>query len=216
MNIVELEMKMKALEKKIIEEESRKKILEDNRDSYLSKKKKIEDRIDLLNSVNILLQKTSSFAREQSKKQIEQLTTNCMQFIFDNNSKFEIEIQELYGKASADFYIIDNANGLESKTRPIESRGGGLVDIISLALRISFLQLYRPLIDGPLILDEPAKHVSEEYINNVADFLKRSSEMFNRQIIMVTHNVHLASIAMNSYKVENTNNTSFVDLIISE
>ena len=75
------------------------------------------------------------------------------------------------------------------------------MDIISLALRIAFLQVHKPKIEGPLILDEPAKHVSEDYIFNVADFLKRTSEMFNRQIIMVTHNNHLASISTNAYKV---------------
>lgn len=212
----ELEVKLKRLEKKIIEEDSRKKLLEERKIKYKSDKKELEKELELLSSVNVLLQKTSNFAREQSKRQIEQLTTNCMQFIFDNESKFEIDIQELYGKASAEFYIVDKVDDLEVRTRPIESRGGGLVDILSLALRISFLQLYKPLIGGPLVLDEPGKHVSEEYIHNVADFLKRSSEMFSRQVIMVTHNAHLASIATNSYKVDNINNTSSVELIISE
>ena len=80
------------------------------------------------------------------------------------------------------------------KTKPEQSRGGGVIDIISLALRIAFLQIHKPKIEGPLILDEPAKHVSEDYIFNVADFLKRASEMFNRQIIIVTHNNHLSAI----------------------
>lgn len=211
-----LEVKLKALEKKIIEEESRKKILEENKKELTNKKNKLNEEIELLTSVNILLQKTSNFARDQSKKQIEQLTTNCMQFIFENESEFEIDIQELYGKASADFYIVDKINELEVRTKPIESRGGGLVDILSLALRISFMQLYKPTLGGPLVLDEPGKHVSEEYIHNVADFLKRSSEMFNRQVIMVTHNAHLASIATNSYKVSSINNTSDIEFIISE
>lgn len=52
-----------------------------------------------------------------------------------------------------------------------------------------------------MILDEPAKHVSEDYIFNVADFLKKTSEMFERQIIIVTHNNHLSAIGTNAYKV---------------
>lgn len=207
---------LKIIERDIIERESRKKLIEENKEKKLIEYKNITEEIELLESVNILLQKTSNFAREQSKKQIEQLTTNCIQFIFENQSKFEIDIEELYNKASADFYIVDKEENIEIKTKPIESRGGGLVDIISLALRISFLQLYKPIIDGPLILDEPAKHVSEEYIYNVADFLKRSSEMFNRQIIMVTHNVHLASITTNVHRVLSKNNTSLVEFGLGE
>lgn len=53
-----------------------------------------------------------------------------------------------------------------------------------------------------MILDEPGKHVSNEYIFNVAEFLNQTSELFNRQIIMVTHDNHLAAIGSNSYKVE--------------
>ncbi|HLR34417.1 MAG TPA: ATPase [Tissierellales bacterium] len=171
----------------------------------------IEKQQELLEQVNILLQKTSQFAREQAKVQVENLVTNCLEYIFENNTQFKIEINEAYKKQNAEFYVITNVDGEEIKTKPTESRGGGVVDIVSLALRISFLQIHRPFIEGPLILDEPAKHVSEEYIFNVANFLKKTSEMFNRQIIMVTHNNHLSAIGTNAYKVELKGTESIVE-----
>lgn len=162
----------------------------------------ISKNVEVLEKVNILLQKTSEYAREQAKKQIEVIVSNCLQYIFDSNMEFIIEIEELYGKPNAEFYVITKEGKDIIKTKPELSRGGGVVDIISLALRISFLQVHKPLIQGPLILDEPAKHVSEDFIFNVADFLKRTSEMFGRQIIMVTHNNHLSSVSTNSYRVQ--------------
>jgi DNA repair exonuclease SbcCD ATPase subunit len=57
------------------------------------------------------------------------------------------------------------------------------------------------MIEGPFILDEPAKHVSEEYIINVGKFLKEINTNFNRQIIMVTHNTHLSEISDKRYVV---------------
>ncbi|MSS42943.1 ATPase [Anaerosalibacter bizertensis] len=162
----------------------------------------ISKNVEVLEKVNILLQKTSEYAREQAKKQIEVIVSNCLQYIFDSNMEFIIEIEELYGKPNAEFYVITKEGKNIIKTKPELSRGGGVVDIISLALRISFLQVHKPLIQGPLILDEPAKHVSEDFIFNVADFLKRTSEMFDRQIIMVTHNNHLSSVSTNSYRVQ--------------
>jgi len=173
-----------------------------------------EKELDIYDKVNILLQKTSEFAREQAKKQIEGLVTNCLQYIFDSSIEFKIEIEESYGKPNAEFYIVSQYGDEQIKTKPEYSRGGGIVDIISLALRIAFLQIHRPLIEGPIILDEPAKHVSEEYIFNVSEFLKQVSEMFNRQIIMVTHNNHLASIASKSYRVELKDTVSIVEEII--
>ncbi len=182
------------------EQGKREKIQEDIEES---KKiiKDIDKQIELNEKVSILLQKTSEFARNQAKLQIESLVTNCLQYIFENNIEFEIEIEESYNKPSAEFYVITNDKDMIVKTKPELSRGGGVIDIISLALRIAFLQIHKPRIEGPLILDEPAKHVSEEYIYNVADFLKKASEMFQRQIIMVTHNNHLSAIGTNTYRV---------------
>jgi DNA repair exonuclease SbcCD ATPase subunit len=176
--------------------------LKEQLESNNSKVIKINLELDLLSKVSILFQKTSEFAREQAKSQIESLVTKCLQFVFDSDIKFLIEIEELRGKANAEFYVVNESDDILIKTKPELSRGGGVVDIVSLALRIAFLQIHKPKIQGPLILDEPAKHVSEEFVFNVADFLKQTSELFNRQIIMVTHNNHLAAIGTNAYKVE--------------
>ena len=170
----------------------------------------ISNNIELLEKVVLLFQKTSEFAREQAKAQIESLVTKCLQFIFESNIEFLIELEELRNKANAEFYVISANGDTIIKTKPELSRGGGVVDIVSLALRIAFLQIHKPRIEGPLILDEPAKHVSEDYIFNVGDFLKQTSEMFNRQIIMVTHNQHLSAISNYCYRVELDGSTSCV------
>lgn len=175
--------------------------------------KEINEQIELNEKVSILLQKTSEFARNQAKLQIESLVTNCLQYIFESNVEFKIEIEESYSKPNAEFYVITKDNDITVKNKPELSRGGGVIDIISLALRIAFLQIHKPKIEGPLILDEPAKHVSEEYIYNVAEFLKKASEMFQRQIIMVTHNNHLSAIGTNTYRVQLKGSISQVEKV---
>lgn len=178
-------------------------------DQLLDQKSRLEDllqriidNIGVLEQVRILLQKVSEYAREQSRQQIEALVTNCLQFIFDSNIEFRIEIEEIRGRPEAEFYVISNVNGDIIRTRPQEARGGGIVDIISLALRIAMIQCCSTDIKGPLILDEPAKHVSEDYITQVAEFLKQVSSMFDMQIIMVTHNRHLSEIANRWYRID--------------
>ena len=64
------------------------------------------------------------------------------------------------------------------------------------------LETYVPRIDGPLLLDEPAKHVSEENISAVGSFLEQTSEVFERQVIMVTHSAHLAARAAKTIRIE--------------
>ncbi|MCG1011788.1 ATPase [Tepidanaerobacter sp. GT38] len=166
--------------------------------------------IDVLEQVRLLLQRASEYAREQIKQQIEMLVTHCLQFVFGPNLEFEIELSEVRGKTNAEFYVVSTYDDVKIKTKPQDARGGGVVDVISLALRIAVIQSTDLYKDGPLILDEPAKHVSNEYINNVAQFLKQISDVFHRQIIMVTHNQYLSEIADLAYKVELKNGISEV------
>jgi DNA repair exonuclease SbcCD ATPase subunit len=88
------------------------------------------------------------------------------------------------------------------RTKPIDSNGGGIVDMISIALRVAILEIHSdPRINGPIILDEPGKHVSEDYVEKMALFLKYLSSHFNRQIIMVTHQQSLSELSDKSFQV---------------
>ena len=169
---------------------------------------------DLLTKVILLFQKTATYAREQSKRQVEDLVTRCLQFIFETDIEFLIELSEKRSVPNAEFYVRSNYDeGYSIITKPELERGGGVVDIISIALRIAFIQLHKPVLQGPIILDEPGKHVSEDYIFNLGDFLSKSSSLFKRQIIMVTHNAHLAQICDKSYSVDIKNGVSCVEEI---
>lgn len=187
------------------------------RDQLLEQKSGLEkslqkaiDNIDILEKVKVLLQKVSEFAREQSRAQIEALVTNCLQYIFDSSLEFKIEIGEVRGRPEAEFYVISKYGGTEIKTKPQDARGGGVIDIISLAIRIAMLECSNLDNKGPIILDEPAKHVSDDYINQVAEFLKQVTRMFNRQVIMVTHNRHLSEMSDKWYRIEIQDGVSVV------
>jgi DNA repair exonuclease SbcCD ATPase subunit len=83
-----------------------------------------------------------------------------------------------------------------------DSTGGGLVDIVCIALRWAITELYNdPVMNGPLQLDEPGKHVSENYAIKLAQFLKECGKTFDRQIIMVTHQPYLSAIADRNHDV---------------
>jgi DNA repair exonuclease SbcCD ATPase subunit len=182
----------------------------EQKDSLETQLKKALENIDILEKVRLLLQKVSEYAREQSRVQIESLVTNCLQYIFDSNIEFKIEINEVRGRPEAEFYVVSNFGGTQIKTKPQEARGGGVIDIISLAIRIAMLECSNLEIKGPIILDEPAKHVSDDYITHVAEFLKQTTHMFQRQVIMVTHNRHLSEMADRWYRVEMTDGVSIV------
>ncbi|SFJ25026.1 ATPase [Thermoflavimicrobium dichotomicum] len=185
------------------------------RDRILQQKREIEEKWhqlnqerELLEKVQILLQKSSDHAREQAKMQLETLVTKALQYIFGPMFRFEIELADHGGSPTAEFYVVTEWDGKIIRNRPQDSRGGGVVDIISLALRLALLETIRPRLKGPVILDEPGKHVSEDFVVPMIEFLKSICETFDRQVIMVTHNTHLTESADQAFFVRLTGGKS--------
>jgi DNA repair exonuclease SbcCD ATPase subunit len=151
--------------------------------------------------VRALLNKVSDYARQQLKARIEETVTAALQAVFaDDSVRFEISLREVGGKPAAEWVVISRYGTQELQTSPEDGDGGGICDVISLALRLALLELARPKIGGPLVFDEPAKMVSAEYAPNLAEFLKSYARRTGRQIVMVTHNDTLAAAADKSYR----------------
>lgn len=165
---------------------------------------KTKDRLFDMESTRVILEKTSNKARDAAKLRLEGTMTTALQHVFGSKYSAEIDMKPSGGKPSAEIFLVtDNGNGNVVKTKPEDSNGGGIVDIISIALRIAMIQLHNdPPINGPIILDEPGKHVSADFSTKLAEFLKFISKQFNKQIIFVTHNDDLKSIADKSYTVD--------------
>ena len=173
-------------------------------------KESIEHR-ELLDRVRLLFQLSSDYARQQAKQQLETLVTNALKYVFGSTIRFQIELSDHGGNPTAEFYVVSNWDEQEVKNRPQDARGGGVVDIVSLALRIALMETIKPRLKGPIILDEPGKHVSEDYIVPMIEFLKSVGETFGRQIILVTHNTHLTESADCAYYVRLSSGKSEVE-----
>ncbi|BAB06098.1 ATP-binding protein [Halalkalibacterium halodurans] len=171
-------------------------------DEKLKQLESFRETRDVYEKARILLQQSAEYAREQAKQQIESLVTNALQYVFGPLFSFHIELEEHGSKAVAEFYVLTEYEGVKVKTKPQESRGGGVVDIVTLALRVALLETIQPSMPGPILLDEPGKHVSEEYVQPLYEFLRSLATMFGRQILMITHNHHLAESGDTAYHVD--------------
>lgn len=160
--------------------------------------------------VQALLTKVSEYAREQLKTRIEETVTAALLAVFGDGFEFRINMRQLAGQPAAEWQVISRYGNVEVAASPEDARGGGITDVVSLALRLAMLELVRPRAGGPVILDEPAKMVSAEYAGNLAGFLKQYATRTGRQIIMVTHNTTLAEVADKSYLVTQRDGVSEV------
>ena len=196
---------------KYYEDLGEKKSIENNIKRLEENLKKINNESEELILVDTLLKETADFSRLQSSKEIESIVTSCLDLVFNSKMEFKIELSQLRGKNSAEFFIIEMDEDKKYTYKIEDTRGGGVIDILSLALRIAFILKIYPPVKGPIVLDEPAKHVSDDYIFNIADFIKKISEEFDKQIIIISHNEHLSSIGDNSYKIYKENLHSVVN-----
>lgn len=172
----------------------------------------IQGHITLLTSTSRLLEQCNITSREFVKVEVEKMVTQALRGIFeDSYIKFNINFVVKHNQTEAEFILSNENKKSKIKGDILATYGGGLGDIISVALRVIVMQLLK--IKGPLILDEPGKFISEEYINNFGKFLVQLSNTFNRQIIMVTHNERLVCFANNTIKVSQVNRVSKIEVI---
>jgi DNA repair exonuclease SbcCD ATPase subunit len=152
--------------------------------------------------VQALFTRVAEFARTQLKQRLEETVTAALQAVFATEDlRFEVELRELGGKPAAEWRVVSKYAGVEVGNNPEEARGGGIVDVISLALRLALLELSRPRPEGPVLLDEPGKHISAEYAANLAHFLRAYAQRTGRQLVLITHNEQLAGVADQGYRV---------------
>lgn len=164
-----------------------------------------------LESLNIIYQETAEEARRSYAERLAESVTTALQHVFGPDFKFEIELTESRGRPEAEFYVMHEHDGQILRNRPKDAMGGGVVDIVSVALQIALKQLYQdPSQRGPLILDEPGKHVSEEYAIKLGMFLNEASKVFDMQVIMNTHQRYLADQATKTYLMEIRNGQSVI------
>lgn len=174
-----------------------------------------ETDIETWQKIQALFGKVSEFAREQLTTRVEQTVTAALQAIFkDPRLEFKIEPLTLGGKPAARWQVV-SAYETDGETttvtaNPEDARGGGITDVVSLALRLALLELARPKPEGPVLLDEPGKMISAEYVPNLAEFLRQYAKRTGRQVIMVTHHEALADVADTAYRVEQRNGISEV------
>lgn len=169
-----------------------------------------EQKLGVFDLVQILLQRTSDFARQKAKTHIEDVVTQALTVVFDHDYRFFIHLDTKSNQPIAEYFL--ESEGIVTQLKPPDyDRGGGIADVVSLALRLAVGELIG--VKGPFFMDEVGKHVSQEYQPNLAYFLKTYSEKFNRQINLITHNIHLAEIGDVSIGVTRRNGASVITTI---
>lgn len=188
-NLVE---KVNSLEKSLIEKKS----LFNQYDSIVKdnekKLKDIDDEYNINNKSSELLIKFSSDMRDVIGKEIERLVTEVLQKTFSDRYTFKINFVQRRGVVEADFYLHDVKYDRDIDI--IESSGGTVADEVSAVL---FFVLSEMVSSGKnyIVFDEIGKHISPDKRESFFNFIKELINLYDKQIIYVTHQDELVDIA---------------------
>lgn len=168
-------------------------VLEPQRDKVVADLVTLRSNMALWRQTGMLLSHLSEYARDSMRLRIEQIVTAALQAVFPEPLSFQVILRQVGGQPVADWEVVSVYGDTTVSNTPEDARGGGITDVVSLALRIALLECLE--LDGPLLMDEPGKMISREYLPAVAEFLKSYARETGRQILLVTHHEALAEVA---------------------
>jgi DNA repair exonuclease SbcCD ATPase subunit len=197
---------LKEARQKLNEELAERKLLKVRLKEEQNKLKELDKKSKSLEKVRFVFQEAGTKTQQRIENHISQIVSTALASIWDDPYEFELEFVIKRGKTEADLWFVRN----DSKLSPMDTAGGGAIDVASMALRIAAWSINkntRPII----ILDEPFKNLSENLQDRAADMLRMLSEKLDLQIIMVSHINKLVKDSDKIVKVNRGNDGSYIE-----
>ena len=137
--------------------------------------------------INIVAKET----QQQLEMRITNIVTMALAAVFPDPYEFKLVFNERRNQTEADLLLVRNGEELS----PVDGAGGGVLDVVSFALRIAVLLMsgYRRVI----ILDEPFRHLSADLQSKASEMMKMLSDKLGIQFIMVSHEEGIIDCADN-------------------
>jgi len=174
-------MKLQELELEYHKYLDRKALLEEELGRVEAELVQLQQELERDDETRSLARDVAELLRQRISERFSKFITEALQYIFESKMEFRTEIKTVRGLPAVRFYL--NVNGVD--VDPMDAQGGGVVDVLSLLLRIVFLEFRCK--QAPLFLDEPFKHLSNNYVSKAMFFLEQYAEQEDRQIIIVSH-----------------------------
>ena len=181
------------------------------KDSLEEKKEEIQKDIndinkeaDTLLELKDFLMSVSANYRDQLCNLFTSLVTEALTSIFEKDIRFNIKLYSYRNEPAIDVSVIED----NLEVDPQKSCGGGLNDIISFVIKIIFIYLKKS--SKIIILDEPLKFLSRDYIEQSSNFIREISKRMNIQIILVSHKPDLEISCDKLINIEKNENRSII------
>jgi len=165
-------------------------------------KQKIEQQEQALAIVREVGRKT----QEKLQFHMSDIASLAFEAVLDDPYKLAINFVERRDKIECD--LLFERDGQLSY--PLDSTGGGAVDIAVFALRVASWSMRRPRTRKTMVLDEPFKNLDKKKQEKASAILKQISSRLGIQFIIVTHETALTDAADRVFEITMKNKVSQV------
>lgn len=144
-----------------------------------TRKQKLEERKESIDELVLAVQKAARDTQDQLRVRIEDVVQSSLDAVFPGSYTFRTDFVARRGRTELDMWLDKDGTRMD----PMDSNGGGVVDVLSLALRVCCLTMSRNA--RVLLLDEPFKFIRGKARQRLGDMLSRLSRKLGIQVIMV-------------------------------
>ena len=116
----------------------------------------VESEIEAVARAQRVVQQIAQVLQQRVHRRIAAVVTRALAAVFDDPYQFAVRFDRKRGRTEARLVFV--RDGLELD-EPLDSVGGGVVDVAALALRLACVVLARPPRRRLLVLDEPFRFV---------------------------------------------------------
>ena len=167
----------------------------DQRDQASSEVDRLTQRKKDIDAAVAIIQGVAAATQDQLRVRLEDITQTALDVVFPGSYTFKVEFTPRRGRTEVDMWRDKDGTRMD----PLDSNGGGVVDVISLALRICCLTLSTNA--RVLLLDEPFKFIRGRARQRLGDMLKAISRRLGIQVIMVADVSDTGIIPNREFKV---------------
>lgn len=127
---------------------------------------------------------------------IESVVSDGLKLVFDDDLKLVIERRE--GTKGDSYRLLVKKGDIIGN--PIDTFGGGVVNVISFLLRVIMIQRFK--LSKFMALDESFNNVSAEYVGKISQMIKTLCDDYGYTVLSVTHQSVLAAAADRVFTVD--------------
>ena len=144
-----------------------------------------------------ILSKVAIETQKNFEVQISSIVSMALMAVFADPYEFLLRFETRRNQTEADILLVKNGEEVD----PEDSVGGGVMDVVSFALRVAVVVLRQKR--QTIILDEPFKHLSADLQPKASAMLLMLSNELGIQFIIVSHEDGIIECADRAFTISN-------------